>query len=176
MDKPKKIKVMRTKKGTPFLWESYNVYDEVVKSVAMLDGQGNFKNSIFSKRRSSRQSIVPLTEGDYILKFFKSTKEDVMSMSIFEITNISSTSNDVSADCTIRFENLPHVMDKKVKKVIKDNLSKSFPLPKVENFLESISKNYEKINEKVGNYTILNTLMPSILKNSNELESVQYEN
>lgn len=87
----KRIKIARTKSGTPCLWESYTEFDDLKRAIIIIDNNGNIKNSIFIRQYGSKQSLIPITEGDYIVKIFND--KNGSSISILEIKEISNTSN-----------------------------------------------------------------------------------
>lgn len=88
---PKTIKIARTKNGSPCLWESYTEFDDVKRSTVIVCKDGKTKNSIFMRKSGPKQSLVPIDEGDFIVKVFKDSEGT--SFSILEIEKISNMSN-----------------------------------------------------------------------------------
>jgi len=87
----KQIKIARTKKGSPCLWESYVKFTDLKRATIITDGDGIIKNSIFVRKNSDKQSLIPIKEGDFIVKIFED--DDGISKSIFKIEHISNMSN-----------------------------------------------------------------------------------
>lgn len=87
----KQIKIARTKSGTPCLWESYTEFDDLKRAIVIVGKDGNIKNSIFVRQYGSKQSLIPIAEGDYVVKIFNDAQG--RSVSVLEIKTISNTSN-----------------------------------------------------------------------------------
>jgi len=87
----KKIKIARTKSGTPCLWESYTEFDDLKRAIVITNKEGDIKNSIFIRQFGSKQCLVPIDEGDRIVKTF--TDKNGQSISVLEIKKISNSSN-----------------------------------------------------------------------------------
>jgi len=87
----KKIKIARTKSGSPCLWESYSEFDNLKRAILIVNSEGDVKNSIFIRKSGPKQSLVPISEGDYIVKTF----EDIQgkSISLLEVQKIANDSN-----------------------------------------------------------------------------------
>jgi hypothetical protein len=95
----KKIKIARTKTGSPCLWESLTNFDGMKRAIAIADKNGEIKKSIFIRTSGQKQCLIPITEGDYIVKVFSDEKG--IATSLLEIIKISNTSN--SADLKLIF-------------------------------------------------------------------------
>lgn len=87
----KKIKIARTKSGSPCLWESYAEFDDLKRAILIVDKDGKVKNSIFVRKSGPKQSLVPVNEGDYVVKVFSDAQGG--SVSLLEIRKISNNSN-----------------------------------------------------------------------------------
>jgi len=87
----KKIKIARTKSGSPCLWESYSEFDNLKRAIIIVNSEGEIKNSIFIRKSGSKQSLIPISEGDYVIKTF----EDIQgkSISLLEVQKIANDSN-----------------------------------------------------------------------------------
>jgi hypothetical protein len=97
----KKIKIARTKSGSPCLWESYAEFDDLKRAIIIVDKDGNIKNSIFVRKTGSKQSLIPVIEGDYIVKVFADAQGT--SQSLLEIRKIANDSN--HAELMLLFRN-----------------------------------------------------------------------
>ena len=87
----KKIKIARTKSGSPCLWESYAEFDDLKRAILIVDKDGNVKNSIFVRKSGPKQSLIPVNENDLLIKLFEDN--DGKSISLLEIRKISNNSN-----------------------------------------------------------------------------------
>lgn len=100
----KQIKIARTKKGSPCLWESFITFKDLTRATIIVDESGKAKNSIFLRKNNDKQSLVPIKEGDFIIKIFKD--KDGVSKSIFKIVTISNMSN--QADTKLVYRKSPN--------------------------------------------------------------------
>ncbi|MCK9574604.1 MAG: hypothetical protein WC979_01725 [Candidatus Pacearchaeota archaeon] len=87
----KQIKIARTKSGTPCLWESYTEFDNLKRAIVVIGKEGEIKNSIFIRQFGSKQSLIPIDEGDHIVKIFNDNNGT--SVSVLEIKKIANSSN-----------------------------------------------------------------------------------
>jgi len=87
----KRIKIARSKSGIPCLWESYTEFDDLKRAIVIISKDGDIKNSVFKRQFGSKQSLVPIDEGDYVVKIFIDNKGK--SVSVLEIKKIANTSN-----------------------------------------------------------------------------------
>lgn len=87
----KRIKIARTKSGTPCLWESYTEFDDLKRAIVIIDKTGDIKNSIFIRQHGSKQSLIPVNEGDYVVKIFNDKAGKAVS--VLEIKKIANNSN-----------------------------------------------------------------------------------
>jgi hypothetical protein len=87
----KKIKIARTKSGSPCLWESYAEFDDLKRAIIIVDKDGKIKNSIFVRQSGSKQSLIPVVEGDFLVKVFADKQGN--SVSLLEIRKIANDSN-----------------------------------------------------------------------------------
>lgn len=114
----KKIKIARTKTGTPCLWESYTEFDDLKRAIVIVNKDGKLKGTIFVRRSGSKQCLVPITEGDFIVKIFED--EHGNSVSLLKILNISNNSN--QAELILEYRdangNITGKLDDKFKDVI----------------------------------------------------------
>lgn len=97
----KQIKIARTKKGSPCLWESYVKFTDLKRATIITDENGKIKNSIFVRKNSDKQSLIPIKESDFIVKIFEDN--DGVSKSIFKINTISNMSNHAELMLMYRF-------------------------------------------------------------------------
>lgn len=87
------IKVARTKTGAPCLWESYSEFDNgLIRSTIIIDTDGNIKNSVFLKNAKNKQALVPIQEGDIIVKAFRDNIG--IAISLLEIQSLSTAKNE----------------------------------------------------------------------------------
>lgn len=96
--KNKHIKITRSKKGVPALWESLSVFEDMVRSTVFVDASGMNKAPLLvntrehGTRTSRKQSLVPIQIGDFIVKVFED--KIGIGVSIFEIVDISAYVNE----------------------------------------------------------------------------------
>lgn len=87
------IKVARTKTGAPCLWESYSEFDNgLTRSTIIADKDGNIKKSVFVKNTKNKQALVPIQEGDVIVKAFRDNVG--IAISLLKIKSLSTVKNE----------------------------------------------------------------------------------
>lgn len=88
----KTIKIARSKKGLPCLWESLVNFSDLRRATIILDSNGESKQSLYWNNTREKQALVPIVEGDMIVKSFKD--QHGIALSIFKIQSISNMSNE----------------------------------------------------------------------------------
>lgn len=107
---PKKIKIARTKNGSPCLWESYTEFDNLKRGTVIINELGELKPSIFARKSGPKQSLVPIIEGDFVIKVFKD--DEGTSISVLKVLKIDNMSNNADLLLNCRILNDETVADK----------------------------------------------------------------
>lgn len=110
--KEKKIKIARTRKGIPCLWESIMEFPDLKRATVIFNNIKEVKNAIFLNSNREKQALVPIQEGDYISKVY--SDKNGIALSIFQIVEISSMENVASIIPVFRKSSLiqEYVVDK----------------------------------------------------------------
>ncbi len=87
----KVIKISRTKTGTPCLWESTSVFDNLSRATIITTASGDKKEAIELNVYKEKQAKIPIDVNDLIVKAFKD--QHGIAYSIFTITDISAMDN-----------------------------------------------------------------------------------
>lgn len=95
----KHIKIARTKSGTPCLWESYTEFENLKRAIVIVNNAGELKKSIFIRQYGAKQSLIPISEGDHVVKIF--SDNNGTAVSVLEIIKISNSSN--QADLMLKY-------------------------------------------------------------------------
>jgi len=87
----KVIKISRTKTGTPCLWESTSVFDNLTRATIITSSTGEKKEAFEINVYKEKQAKVPIETNDLIVKAFKD--QHGIAYSIFSIVDISAMDN-----------------------------------------------------------------------------------
>jgi hypothetical protein len=89
--KEKKIKIARSRKGIPCLWESLTVFEDLKRATIIFSADKKPKDSLYYNVESTKQALVPIKVGDYVSKAFEDKYG--VALSVFKVTEISSMDN-----------------------------------------------------------------------------------
>lgn len=89
--KDKKIKIARSRKGIPCLWESLTTFEDLKRATVIFSADKKPKDSLFYNAEAIKQALVPIKVGDYVSKAFQDKYG--VALSVFKVTEISSMDN-----------------------------------------------------------------------------------
>lgn len=138
----KRIKIARTKSGTPCLWESYTEFDNLKRAIVIINKDGDIKNSIFVRQFGNKQSLVPIVEGDYVVKIFNDNNGK--SLSVLEIKKISNSSN--HAEMLLVYRDTGNDSQGKYQTIFNEGIKAAENKMEDKNFIAA--KLFEKENQK----------------------------
>ena len=118
------IKIARTRTGVPCLWESLVSFDDLQRSTAILDKNGNPKKALYLNETREKQALVPIEVGDYVSKSF--FDRHGIAISLFKVMEISAMGNDATILPVYRKSSLvsEYVVPVEYKKMVDATLSK----------------------------------------------------
>jgi len=87
----KTIKIARTRKGTPCLWESNSNFTDLSRATVILNKSGKPKPAVFIHKEKEKQALVPIQPGDFVSKVFKD--KHGIALSVFKIVEVSTEEN-----------------------------------------------------------------------------------
>ncbi len=90
----KTIKIARTRKGHPCLWESLVVFEDLKRSTVIIGADHQPKIAVYLNETQEKQALVPIVVGDYIAKAFED--KHGIAISIFRVETISSMTNEAT--------------------------------------------------------------------------------
>jgi hypothetical protein len=88
----KNIKITRTKSGVPCLWESLTTFENLKRATVILDKEGRNKKCFYYNDSREKQALVPIAQGDLIVKAFQD--DNGIALSLFKINTINPLKNE----------------------------------------------------------------------------------
>jgi len=122
--KEKKIKIARTRNGTPCLWESLMSFSDLKRATVIYGKNKVAKNAVFVNQERDKQALVPIQIGDYISKAFED--KHGIALSVFRIDEISSMENTAIVTPVFRKSSLvqEHLVDTEFEVMINQTIEK----------------------------------------------------